>query len=80
LLAHNDSAALIEAAGSAGVLAADDARALAQAHAALLARALTCTLDARPRLVARDAALDAHSTAVLRIAHALGLDFRPVGN
>jgi glutamate-ammonia-ligase adenylyltransferase len=78
LLAHSNSAQLIQAAAGAGVLSGADAAALAQAHATLLERALACTLDARPRLVARDATLDAHAATVLRIAHALGLPFKAV--
>jgi len=51
------------------------ARALADAHAVLLARGLTCTLDARPRLVERDAELLRHTQAVTAIATAFGLKF-----
>ena len=80
LLADSNSAALIAAAAACGALAADQAQALAAAHAALLERALACTLDARPRLVPRDAALAAHTAAVLRVARALGLDFTPAAS
>ncbi|RYD14882.1 MAG: bifunctional [glutamate--ammonia ligase]-adenylyl-L-tyrosine phosphorylase/[glutamate--ammonia-ligase] adenylyltransferase [Lysobacteraceae bacterium] len=53
LLASGNSADLIAAAQAAGVLDPGDASALAKAHAALLARAVRCTLDARPRVVPR---------------------------
>jgi glutamate-ammonia-ligase adenylyltransferase len=75
LLASGNSTQLIAYAGASGVLDAEQAQHLAQAHAALLQRALACTLDARPRLVARDAELDQHTRAVLAIGAALGLTF-----
>lgn len=75
LLDNGTSAALIVAAGSSGSLSSDQARALAQAHVVLLTGSLACTLDARPRLAPRDAELEAHSNAVLRVARELGLDF-----
>jgi len=75
LLNSSNTAALIATGAQCGVLSATDAQSLAGAHAALLERALACTLDARPRLSPRDAALHAHTAAVLRIAHELGLDF-----
>jgi glutamate-ammonia-ligase adenylyltransferase len=75
LLADGNTAALIAAAGRCGVLDAEQAKTLAAAHAALLARALACTLDARPRLAPRDAELQAHAAAVMHIAGELGLDF-----
>ncbi|HZP67753.1 MAG TPA: bifunctional [glutamate--ammonia ligase]-adenylyl-L-tyrosine phosphorylase/[glutamate--ammonia-ligase] adenylyltransferase [Rudaea sp.] len=75
LLADGNSAALIALAERTGALAATDAQALAAAHAALLARSLACTLDARPRLAPRDEYLRAHTGAVLRVAASLGLDF-----
>ena len=75
LLASSNTARLIDAAAVHGVLDAAQAQALRAAHAALLERALACTLDARPRLTPRDAALAAHAAAVLGVARALGLDF-----
>jgi len=75
LLADGNSAALIEAAAARGVIAPAHAQALTRAHAELLGRALACTLDARPRLAVRDAALDAHTAAVLAAAAAAGLEF-----
>jgi glutamate-ammonia-ligase adenylyltransferase len=75
LLGSGNSSDLIRIAGATGVLPAQHAEALAQAHATLLKRALDCTLDARPRLVPRDAELDRHAQAVLRIAAETGLRF-----
>jgi glutamate-ammonia-ligase adenylyltransferase len=75
LLGSGNSTDLIRIAGAAGVLPAQQADALAQAHAALLRRALECTLDARPRLVPRDMELERHAQAVLRIAEDIGLRF-----
>ena len=62
---------------TAGVVLATTAQArdLAAAHAELLARSLACTLDARPRLIPRDAALARHGAAVLAAAAAAGLAF-----
>ncbi|MDR3386311.1 MAG: bifunctional [glutamate--ammonia ligase]-adenylyl-L-tyrosine phosphorylase/[glutamate--ammonia-ligase] adenylyltransferase [Rudaea sp.] len=75
LLADSNSAGLITLAQRVGVLDAEQADALASAHAIVLARALACTLDARARLAPRDVELEMHSAAVVRVAHALGLDF-----
>ncbi|MBS0557794.1 MAG: bifunctional [glutamate--ammonia ligase]-adenylyl-L-tyrosine phosphorylase/[glutamate--ammonia-ligase] adenylyltransferase [Proteobacteria bacterium] len=73
LLDSGNSARLIALCGHAGVLAESAAQTLAQAHAALLKRALDCTLDARPRLVPRDAELERQARAVLQIAADVGL-------
>jgi [glutamine synthetase] adenylyltransferase / [glutamine synthetase]-adenylyl-L-tyrosine phosphorylase len=75
LLVSGNTAALIVAAAASGVLSAQQADALAAAHAELLRRALACTLDARPRLEPRDALLDRHTAAVLAIAAGFGLTF-----
>jgi [glutamine synthetase] adenylyltransferase / [glutamine synthetase]-adenylyl-L-tyrosine phosphorylase len=75
LLDSGNTAALIAAAGACAILSPAQTQALAAAHAALLERALACTLDARPRLTPRDAELDRHTRAVLQIARDLGLDF-----
>jgi glutamate-ammonia-ligase adenylyltransferase len=75
LLESGNTARLIELAVASGVLAEQQAAVLAAAHAALLRRALDCTLDARARVVARDTELDRHTTAVLEVAAALGLAF-----
>jgi glutamate-ammonia-ligase adenylyltransferase len=76
LLERTANAALIEAGREAGLLEARQARALGEAHAGLLTRSLVCTLDARPRMVARDADVERHCAAVLEIARVLGFDFR----
>ncbi|HEX7914448.1 MAG TPA: glutamine-synthetase adenylyltransferase, partial [Rudaea sp.] len=75
LLRRGNTAALIALARQAGLFDRVQARALADAHAVLLARGLTCTLDARPRLVERDAELLHHTQAVTAIATAFGLKF-----
>jgi glutamate-ammonia-ligase adenylyltransferase len=75
LLGESSTARLIPLARDAGLMTAQQAADLAAAHATLLERALACTLDARPRLAARDAELDAAAAAVLGVADALGLRF-----
>jgi glutamate-ammonia-ligase adenylyltransferase len=75
LLADGNTAALIATAAAAGVLNSAQAQALTAAHSDLLGRALACTLDARPRLVPRDADLARHSASVLAAAAAAGLTF-----
>ncbi|MGH8042860.1 MAG: bifunctional [glutamate--ammonia ligase]-adenylyl-L-tyrosine phosphorylase/[glutamate--ammonia-ligase] adenylyltransferase [Rudaea sp.] len=75
LFDSGNSADLITLCAETGVLDAARARALAAAHAALLKRALDCTLDARPRVVARDAELARHGAAVLDVAASIGLQF-----
>jgi glutamate-ammonia-ligase adenylyltransferase len=79
LLEVTANAALIEACREAGVLSAAQADTLGAAHASLLARALACTLDLRPRVAVRDAALDAVCATVGEVSTALGFDFvRPL--
>ncbi len=75
LAQHSDTPRLIEACGQAGVLPRENAQKLRAAHALLLGRSLNCTLADRPRVVARDEALAAVNTEVLRIAHAAGFEF-----
>jgi glutamate-ammonia-ligase adenylyltransferase len=75
LLASGNSADLIAAGAAAGVLAATQAQQLAAAHAVLLARAIRCTLDGRPRIAPRDDIVTPHATAVLAVARGLGLAF-----
>ena len=75
LLQVSDSASLIRVAASTGLIAASQAETLAKAHALLLDAALTCTLDARPRIAPRSEALTVASNDVLEIAAALGLRF-----
>ena len=78
LLACTNTADLIDAAAGAGLFAESDAHALRAAHEALLARSLETKLDARPRIAERDAALDAATADVLRVAGSHGLAFEPV--
>ncbi|WP_082306480.1 bifunctional [glutamate--ammonia ligase]-adenylyl-L-tyrosine phosphorylase/[glutamate--ammonia-ligase] adenylyltransferase [Mizugakiibacter sediminis] len=75
LLRHTATPALIAACAEAGALDAAQAAALREAHAELLARALTCTLDARPRVAPRSEALEALCARVTAIARACGFDF-----
>jgi glutamate-ammonia-ligase adenylyltransferase len=73
LLANGNTPELIAAAERGGALSADDARGLVDAHATLLARAIDCTLDGRPRLAMRDAAIEQHTAVVRSIARTLGV-------
>jgi len=73
LLDSGNTPALIAAARQADVLSGDDADTLTTAHAALLARAIGCTLDGRPRLTTRDAEIEARSAEVRVIARKHGL-------
>jgi glutamate-ammonia-ligase adenylyltransferase len=75
LLSVGNTAALIAVAADAGVLTPAQGQALAAAHVDLLGRSLACTLDARPRLAARDEALGRHTAAVLAVAADVGLAF-----
>ncbi len=75
LLRSGNTATLIALARQAGLFEQVQARALADAHAELLARSLTCTLDARPRLVERDAELLRRTQAVIDTAVRFGLRF-----
>ncbi|UXI67852.1 bifunctional [glutamate--ammonia ligase]-adenylyl-L-tyrosine phosphorylase/[glutamate--ammonia-ligase] adenylyltransferase [Tahibacter amnicola] len=76
LLASSDSGGLIRAAAKLGLFDEPQATQLLAAHACLLERALTCTLDARPRIAPRDDALDEATTVVLEVAHSVGLAVR----
>lgn len=75
LLEHTANAQLITACRQAGLLDRASAQRIEQAHAALLHRALACTLDARPRVVDRTPDLDGHCEEVRTVARALGYDF-----
>jgi glutamate-ammonia-ligase adenylyltransferase len=75
LLESGNSAALIAIAKQCGALEPAAADRLAAAHTGLLKRALDCTLDMRPRLAPRDAALQSLASGVLEVAASLGLDF-----
>jgi glutamate-ammonia-ligase adenylyltransferase len=73
LLASGNTPELIGAAERAGVLSSADAQALLDAHRVLLARAIDCTLDGRPRLAMRDAEVVSCAEHVRAIARTLGL-------
>jgi len=73
LLPSGNTPALIAAAERAGVLCAAEAVTLTNAHSMLLARAIGCTLDGRPRLTPRDADVEAHTAQVHAIAMEHGL-------
>ena len=75
LLATTANAALIEACRAAGLLDPAQARQLAEAHAELLRRALACTLDLRPRIAPRDAALERIAGEVRAVVAELGFVF-----
>jgi glutamate-ammonia-ligase adenylyltransferase len=74
LTAATDTPGLIAACAAAGALPERDAQELLDAHAALLSRALHCTLEARPRVMERDAGLVRINAEVLRIAREAGFD------
>ncbi len=78
LLEVTANAGLIEACHRAGLLSAAQAATLTRAHAQLLHRALACTLDLRPRVARRDAALDALCAEVDGVVRELGFVFAPV--
>ncbi|HET6603360.1 MAG TPA: bifunctional [glutamate--ammonia ligase]-adenylyl-L-tyrosine phosphorylase/[glutamate--ammonia-ligase] adenylyltransferase [Xanthomonadaceae bacterium] len=74
LLQEMTTPGLLAAAAVHGLLGADAAAQLTQAHADLLAAALGCTLDARPRVVRPDAAVVAARDRILGAWTACGLD------
>ncbi len=73
LLAPRATPALLAALEDAGVLASGTVQDLVAAHATLVARALGCTLDRRPRLVAPDADVTAAREAIATAALAHGV-------
>jgi glutamate-ammonia-ligase adenylyltransferase len=75
LLVDGGSAALIDALHDCGLIDIATAAAFAAAHADLLARAIRCTLDARPRVAARDADIERVTVAVREAARRCGFDF-----
>lgn len=72
---HRDTPSLLRALAAVGGLPGGDASALLQAHAALLARGLDCTLDRRPRIVIEDAVIVNARAQVRRACQAADLDF-----
>ncbi len=77
LLASGNTELLLDAVAKAGLLDKTHCQTLEAAHAELLARALRCTLDKRPRVVARSAGVARHMEAVASIAERHGLDPEP---
>lgn len=77
LCASGNSTELFALLARAGVIGADAAVALERAHASLLERAVRCTLDGRPRMVARGSDVERAAAAVNEQALALGFDWRP---
>ncbi len=75
LLAARASEVLIDALGNAGVLAPAQRATLAAAHASLLQRALDCTLDGRPRVVAMQAEIETARAAIREACAAHGVGF-----
>lgn len=75
LAAPRATPTLVDALRDAGVLARERADALHAARDVLLARALGCTLDRRPRLVNEDAELAQARAAIRAACLAHGLDF-----
>jgi len=75
LLDVTANAGLIEACRVAGLLDDDQAAVFAAAHADLLQRALTCTLDLRSRIAVRDAELERLCDGVREVTTALGFEF-----
>lgn len=75
LLEVTANAAMIEACRAAELLDANQAAVLSAAHADLLQRALTCTMDLRSRLAPRDAELRQVCAGVQSVAEGLGFQF-----
>jgi len=75
LLDVTANSAMIEACRAAGLLDANQAAILTVAHADLLRRSLTCTMDLRPRLAVRDGELQQVSAGVRDVAERLGFSF-----
>jgi glutamate-ammonia-ligase adenylyltransferase len=75
LLGVTANAGLIEACRAAALLDTSQALTLTEAHADLLKRALSCTLDLRSRIALRDEGLERLCACVNEITHALGFEF-----
>jgi [glutamine synthetase] adenylyltransferase / [glutamine synthetase]-adenylyl-L-tyrosine phosphorylase len=72
LLDATASTTLIDACRDVGLLTVEQADILHVAHSDLLQLALACTLDLRPRVATRDAALEATCAAVSGVIASLG--------
>ncbi len=73
LLAQTSSQALIDALGQVGWLDAASVAGLHRAHAILLDSGLGCTLDRRPRIVARTPAIEQAGAAIAAACARVGL-------
>ncbi len=77
LLAPSNTELLLDAVAAAGLIDAGDRTQLGRAHATVLAAALHCTLDRRPRLARSTPELRAAMDTIASIADHLGLDPDP---
>ncbi len=77
LLQPRDTPGLLGALAGAGHLGADEAQALAGAHAGLVDAGLACTLDRRPRLATPAGDLDLQRERIGEAVAAQGLEFDP---
>ncbi|NII12300.1 bifunctional [glutamate--ammonia ligase]-adenylyl-L-tyrosine phosphorylase/[glutamate--ammonia-ligase] adenylyltransferase [Oleiagrimonas sp. C23AA] len=77
LLAATSTLGLIRVCAKHGLLSGEQADDLRQAHRVLLECALACTLDMRPRVIARDASVARACAAVQSVCEALGYAFVP---
>jgi glutamate-ammonia-ligase adenylyltransferase len=75
LLAPRATPELLAAARDGGLLEAEQAAALRQAHATLVDAGLRCTLDRRPRLAAETEAITVARAAIRDATRVMGLDF-----
>ena len=73
LLAQTSSQALIDALGQVGWLDAESVAGLHRAHATLLDSGLGCTLDRRPRIVARTPAIEQAGAAIAAACTRVGV-------
>ncbi|MGB8634358.1 MAG: bifunctional [glutamate--ammonia ligase]-adenylyl-L-tyrosine phosphorylase/[glutamate--ammonia-ligase] adenylyltransferase [Rhodanobacteraceae bacterium] len=77
LLVSGNTGHLIKAAADAGLLSPEQSQLLDQAHGALLACALRCAMDKRPRVARREPELQRHLDLIARLAYEHGLDPNP---
>ena len=78
MLDDTGSKGLIDALGRAGWFAADSVPALHRAHATLLDSGLACTLDRRPRIAVRNAAIEAAGQVIAAAGEQVGVVFAPL--
>ena len=73
LCASGRTPALIDALHAAGVLDTESSAVLLRTHQECLSRALDCSLDLRPRVIAREAGLAVWTEATAAILRRFGL-------